>query len=126
MQKEIEKISRLIDAASGNKKIELLICNVKYLSVTTGEWLLGNIAIDDGMIVGVGNEEYEAEEFYIKVSPDATLEVSELNMVVINPNGGIWCPLSRRYSATRVHVKLALPYPSEIAWNKSTAILLPW
>ncbi len=49
-------------AALGEKKAELVIKDANYLNVFTGEILRGDIATEDGFIVGIGD--YEGEKTY--------------------------------------------------------------
>ena len=51
----IAKKQRLIDAATGRAPAELVLKDVRYLNVYTGELLRGDIAIDGGRIAGVGS-----------------------------------------------------------------------
>lgn len=53
---------RLIDVASGKIKAELVIKNAEYLNVFTGEVEHADIAIDNGLIAGIGN--YQGEKTY--------------------------------------------------------------
>lgn len=54
------KISRKIDIAYGSEKAELVLKNAKIINVFSHEIIEGDIAIDDGKIIGVG--EYLGEE----------------------------------------------------------------
>ena len=49
------KKQRMIKSALTNGQSELVLKNAKVVNVFTGEITDGNVAIDDGMIVGVGN-----------------------------------------------------------------------
>lgn len=53
---------RLIEVASGKVKAELVIKDARYLNVYTGEILSGDIALDGGLIAGIGD--YEGERTY--------------------------------------------------------------
>ncbi|MCH5164040.1 MAG: adenine deaminase [Clostridiales bacterium] len=53
---------QLIDVASGKVKAELVIKDAKYLNVFTGEILRGDIAIEEGIIAGIGD--YEGKKTY--------------------------------------------------------------
>lgn len=55
-------IEKLIDAAIGNKKAEIVLKNGSFVNVFTGEVVRADIAIQDGKIVGFG--EYEGETEY--------------------------------------------------------------
>lgn len=50
-----DNLKRIVEAASGKKKPDLVIKNSKYLNVYTGEILKGDIAIQDGVIAGIGD-----------------------------------------------------------------------
>lgn len=56
-----EELSRRIDLARGNIQPELVIRGAKFLDVFSGQWVSGDIAIDHGIIVGVG-EQYEGKK----------------------------------------------------------------
>lgn len=53
---------RRIDISLGRERAELVIKDARYLNVFTGEVLAGDIAIDGGYIVGIG--EYEGKKSY--------------------------------------------------------------
>ena len=55
-------IEKLIDAAIGNKKAEIVLKNGSFVNVFTGEIVRADIAIQDGKIVGFG--EYDGETEY--------------------------------------------------------------
>lgn len=55
-------LEKRIDAAIGRKKAEVVLKNGKFVNVFTGELCEGDVAIDDGKIVGFG--EYEGETEY--------------------------------------------------------------
>jgi adenine deaminase len=56
-----DQIGSRIDAARGIRPVQLVLRGAKWLDVFSGQWLGGDIAIDDGAIVGVG-EKYEGEK----------------------------------------------------------------
>jgi adenine deaminase len=56
-----DQITSRIDAARGLRPAQLVLRGAKWLDVFSGQWLKGDIAIDDGVIVGVG-EDYEGEK----------------------------------------------------------------
>lgn len=64
-----ENLKDLIVKSKGEKKVELVLKNSKIINVFTGEILLGNLAIDSGKIIGIGNykgyEEIDLEGKYI-------------------------------------------------------------
>ena len=51
------KIKHLIDVASKRKKAELLLKNCRIISVFSNEIIEGNLAIDSGKIIGIGDYE---------------------------------------------------------------------
>ena len=51
----LEKMKRLIDVATGRRDAELVIRDVKVVDVYTGDLIDGDIAIEDGIIAGVGS-----------------------------------------------------------------------
>ncbi|SET52967.1 Adenine deaminase [Natronincola peptidivorans] len=57
-----EKLKRKIDIGAGRVKPELVLKNAKIVNVFSHEIIEGDIAIDDGKIVGIG--EYEGIEVY--------------------------------------------------------------
>jgi adenine deaminase len=56
-----EKFEQRIDVARGLKPCETVLRGAKWLDVFSGKWLSGDIAIDDGVIVGVG-EHYDGKK----------------------------------------------------------------
>lgn len=55
-------INKCIDISLGRERAQLVIKDARYLNVFTGEILNADIAIDDGLIVGIGD--YEGKETY--------------------------------------------------------------
>ena len=55
------KLRGLIDGAAGREKADLVINNCKIVDVYSGTIVKGNIAIRDGLIVGIGDYEGETE-----------------------------------------------------------------
>ena len=53
--REYTKVTR------GLKKAELVLKNAKIVNVFTNEVVIGDIAIEEGMIVGIGNYEGKQE-----------------------------------------------------------------
>lgn len=51
----VEKLRRVIEAASGQRKAELVLKNAAYVNVFTEEVCVGDIAVQDGIIAGIGN-----------------------------------------------------------------------
>ncbi|MBU5482198.1 adenine deaminase [Blautia sp. MSJ-19] len=58
---ELKKYRRYSEITRGLKKAELVLKNAKIVNVFTGELVNGDIAIEDGMIVGIGSYEGETE-----------------------------------------------------------------
>jgi adenine deaminase len=54
------QLDKIIKAARGDSPVDLLLKNVNLINVVSGEVYPTNIAIDDQLIVGIGNE-YEAK-----------------------------------------------------------------
>lgn len=55
-----EKYKRRVDLAAGRGKVELLLKNCKIINVFSHNIVEGNIALDGGKIIGIGD--YEAQE----------------------------------------------------------------
>ena len=58
------ELKNLIDAAAGRRRANLLITNCKIVNVLSGEISAGNVAVFDGKIIGMGNENYDAEKIF--------------------------------------------------------------
>ena len=58
---ELKKYRRYSEITRGLKKAELVLKNAKIVNVFTGEIIDGDIAIEDGMIIGIGSYEGETE-----------------------------------------------------------------
>ncbi len=56
----MKAIKNRIDVAAGRKKAELVLKNCKIINVFSNEIIYGNLAVHDGMVIGIG--EYEGEE----------------------------------------------------------------
>ncbi|MDZ4677412.1 MAG: adenine deaminase [Oligoflexia bacterium] len=85
-----QELSSRIDAARGQVLCDLVLRGAKWLDVFSGQWLGGDIAIDAGVIVGVG-EKYEGKK-------------------VINLKGRYIVP---GFIDSHVHVESTLMVPSE-------------
>ncbi|MBK7995398.1 MAG: adenine deaminase [Blastocatellia bacterium] len=55
MARRIDNLSNLISAARGDKTVDLVLRNVKMINVFTAEIYQTNVAIDNGVIVGMGS-----------------------------------------------------------------------
>ena len=55
------ELKQLIDVAAGREKADLVIKNSKIVDVYSGKVIKGDIAIKDGIIVGIGDYEGESE-----------------------------------------------------------------
>ena len=51
----LEKYKRRIDLAAGRDDVELVLKNCKIVNVFSHRILKGNIAIDSGKIIGIGD-----------------------------------------------------------------------
>ena len=58
------ELKNLIDAAAGRKKADLVIKNCQIVNVLSGEIYSGEVAIADGKIIGMGNENYDGEKIF--------------------------------------------------------------
>ena len=58
---EKEKLKRRIDVAAGRAKADLVIRDCRIVDVFSGEVLRGEIAVADGVIVGIGTDGYDGE-----------------------------------------------------------------
>jgi adenine deaminase len=56
-----DRLKRQIMAARGKMPVDLLVENVRYLDVFTGQFVSGKVAVHDQFIVGI-DEDYEAKE----------------------------------------------------------------
>ena len=56
-----DMLKRRIDAAAGRVKADLVIRNCRIVDVFSGEILPGDIAVADGVIVGIGADGYDGE-----------------------------------------------------------------
>jgi len=86
------EISKLIKLARGQEPAELLIKNARVINVYTGEIYEADIALADGLIVGVGNG-YEAKK-------------------VIDVEGRYVCP---GFIDAHVHIESAMVPPNQFA-----------
>lgn len=59
---EKQKLIKLIDVAAGRKKADLVLKNVKIVDVFQAKILIGDIAISDGYIAGIGGSYQGVEE----------------------------------------------------------------
>src|ERR1700761_4698057 len=50
---DIQRLSSRIEAAQGKAPCDLVIQNANYLDVFSGRWQTGDVAIFDGVIVGL-------------------------------------------------------------------------
>ena len=60
MLQQISMKHRIVEAASGREKADLVLKNASYVNVFTGQISHGDIAVADGVIVGIG--EYAGRE----------------------------------------------------------------
>ena len=66
------QLDKIIRAARGDSPVDLLLKNIKLINVVSGEIYPTDIAIDDQLIVGIGND-YEAKNVI-----DLTLRLGSL------------------------------------------------
>lgn len=59
---EKQKLIKLIDVAAGRKKADLVLKNAKIVDVFQAKILIGDIAISDGYIAGIGGSYQGVEE----------------------------------------------------------------
>ena len=58
------ELKNLIDAAAGRRKADLVIKNCRIVNVFNGDINLGEVAIYDGKIIGMGTVEYDGKEIF--------------------------------------------------------------
>ena len=58
---ELKDYQRYSEITRGLKKSELVLKNAKIVNVFTGEIIAGDLAIEDGVIVGIGSYEGKTE-----------------------------------------------------------------
>lgn len=56
------ELKNLIDCAAGRRKADLVIKNCRIVNVLNGEITLGEVAIVDGKIIGMGTTAYDGEQ----------------------------------------------------------------
>ena len=61
IQRKLIKKQRVIEAASGRQKADLVLKNATYVNVFSNELLTCDIAVANGLIVGLGSYEGEVE-----------------------------------------------------------------
>ena len=91
VRRKLEKKQRVIRVAGGAEKADLVLKNATYLNVFSNEFCHGDIAVAEGLIVGMG--EYQGVE---------ELDVS----------GGIVCP---GFIDAHIHLESSLVTPWEFA-----------
>ena len=57
----MDKTARRIEVAAGRRKAQLVLKSARYLNVFSNEFLMGDIAIEDGYIAGIGRYDGEQE-----------------------------------------------------------------
>ena len=58
------ELKKLIDAASGRCRADLVIKNCQIVNVINGEIYPGEVAVTCGKIIGMGNEKYDGEKIF--------------------------------------------------------------
>lgn len=86
-----KNIERLIDVAMGREKADLVIKNAHIFNVFTGQFQLGDLAVDHGWIAGVGD--YEGRDTH-------------------DAGGGWLCP---GFFDAHVHIESSMVSPAEFA-----------
>ena len=64
IQRKLLKKQRVIEAASGRQKADLVLKNATYVNVFSNELLTCDIAVANGLIVGLGSYEGEGRIRY--------------------------------------------------------------
>ena len=62
IQRKLLKKQRVIEAASGRQKADLVLKNATYVNVFSNELCHGDIAVAEGLIVGMGQYSGTVEE----------------------------------------------------------------
>ena len=57
INRKLEKKKRIIEVAAGREKADIVIKNALYLNVFSNEFCRGDIAVAEGLVVGMGNYE---------------------------------------------------------------------
>ena len=91
IQRKLIKKQRVIEAASGRQKADLVLKNATYVNVFSNELLTCDIAVANGLIVGLGSYEGERE---------------------IDVSGKIVCP---GFVDAHIHLESSLVSPREFA-----------
>ena len=61
INRKLIKKQRIIDVAAGREKADLVLKNATYVDVFSGELDTGDIAVAEGLIVGLGSYHGETE-----------------------------------------------------------------
>ncbi|MGN0796350.1 MAG: adenine deaminase [Christensenellales bacterium] len=91
ISRKLQKKQRVIDAASGRKKAELVLKNATFVNVFSDELQTSDIAVTEGLIVGIGTYSGEKE---------------------IDMTGKIVCP---GFIDAHIHLESGLAKPAEFA-----------
>ncbi len=62
MQRELLRKQRIVDAAAGRRKADLVLKNAAYVNVFSNELCHGDIAVAEGIIVGIGQYSGQQEQ----------------------------------------------------------------
>ena len=98
---ELEMYRRYSQMARGIEKAELVFKNGRVFSSGTGEFIDGNVAVADGIVIGVGTYEGETE---------------------IDLEGKVICP---GFIDSHLHLESTLCTPSVTASPASIEVILP-
>lgn len=91
INRKLMKKQKVIDAAAGRKKADLVLKNATYVNVFSGELITEDIAVTEGLIVGLGSYEGVAE---------------------VDMSGKIVCP---GFLDAHIHLESSLVSPAEFA-----------
>ena len=54
INRKLQKKLRVVDVAAGRQKADLVLKNARYLNVFSNEFCVGDIAVAEGLVVGMG------------------------------------------------------------------------
>ncbi|MBR5258261.1 MAG: adenine deaminase, partial [Clostridia bacterium] len=54
INRKLQKKLRIVDVAAGRQKADLVLKNARYLNVFSNEFCIGDIAVAEGLVVGMG------------------------------------------------------------------------
>ena len=77
VRRKLEKKQRVIRVAGGAEKADLVLKNATYLNVFSNEFCHGDIAVAEGLIVGMGKFLNSSTEKMLMLQTDLNLATSE-------------------------------------------------